>query len=268
MEKELQNIEEKAISYLEAFGFTTSLTKQEQSQFIEIAKAFKLNPFKREIYCIPYQTKNGRKLSILTGYEVYLKRAERLGQLDGWKVETKGSIKDGSLKAIITIHRKDWKEPFSHEVYFVEYNQNNVFWRNKPITMLKKVCVCQGFRMAFPDDLGGMPYTSDELPDNMTKNGNGQARDITPQNEEKELEAKETKLDKNTTTFQKIIAYINHNKELSPTSKMEIIKDAKNNKDNEDELNKILAALDKAKQITDKTVDDKQEAKQQELEIY
>lgn len=159
---------EKVNEYINTF-LTKQLNQNEAMQFIEIATAFQLNPFKREIYCIPYTMKNGsRKLSILTGYEVYLKRAERLNKLDGWAVKTIGTIKDHDLKAVVEIFRKDWKMPFVHEVYFSEYVQDSQIWRTKPMTMIKKVAIAQGFRLAFPDEMGGMPYTSDELPDEMT----------------------------------------------------------------------------------------------------
>ena len=66
-------------------------------------------------------------------------------------------------------HRKDFQFPFVHDVYFVEYvgrkrdGSVTEFWRNKPITMIKKVAMAQGFRLCFSDELGGMPYTSEEL---------------------------------------------------------------------------------------------------------
>ena len=97
------------VDYLGAFGFASSLTKPEQQQFISIAQAYNLNPFKREIYCTPYETnvKNQdgtwgkkRQLSIVTGYEAYLKRAERLGMLDGWEVEIK--IKDNEMIGVVS----------------------------------------------------------------------------------------------------------------------------------------------------------------------
>jgi len=158
---------EKVISYLKSFGLSNTLKDTEITQFVNVAVAFQLNPFKREIYCIPYETKNGSKLSIITGYEVYLKRAERTGKLAGWAVTMKGDIKSKDLTAVVTIYRKDWDKPLIHEVEFSEYNQGNSMWMNKPKTMLKKVAIAQGFRMAFPDEFAGMPYTADELPDNM-----------------------------------------------------------------------------------------------------
>jgi phage recombination protein Bet len=161
---------EKIVSYLETMNLTTNLTKQQVQQFIEISQAFGLNPFKREIYASKY----GETFSIIVGYETYIKRAERSGRLSGWNVTTVGQLNQSNLavsdvKAIITIHRKDFEHPFIHEVYFVEYAQKtrdgnlNKFWREKPLTMIKKVAIAQGFRMCFSDELGGMPYTADEL---------------------------------------------------------------------------------------------------------
>lgn len=160
-----ENVSDKQlIGYLDTMGLAQKLTDKEKTQFLEISKAFGLNPFKREIYCSKY----GETMSIITGYEVYIKRAERSGQLDGWQVITEGKVEDNSLKAIITIYRKDRKIPFIHEVYYSEYVQKtnagpvNKFWM-KAFTMTKKVAIAQGFRLCFSDELGGMPYTSDEM---------------------------------------------------------------------------------------------------------
>ena len=151
--------------YMIAFGIGSQLNTNEKRQFIEIATAYSLNPFKREIYCVAYESRGERKLSIITGYEVYLKRAERSGQLDGWNVEFTG--KGNDLEAHITIWRKDRSQPIKHSVDFKEYVQTtwkngkqvpNKFWAEKPKTMLRKVAISQGFRLAFPDELGGMPY--------------------------------------------------------------------------------------------------------------
>jgi phage recombination protein Bet len=171
---------EKISEYLTAFNMT-SLTPQEQKQFSEIAVAFQLNPFKREIYCIPY-TKSvkdtsgkwikERALSIITGYEVYLKRAERTGKVNGWRCEIIGN--GDAMKAVATIYRKDWKNPFIHEVYFEEVAQKSdegtlrSLWKKMPKFMLKKVCIAQAFRLCFPDEFGGIPYIADEMPNNMT----------------------------------------------------------------------------------------------------
>ena len=167
-----QVTEEVILEYMDVMGTASELQENEKKQFIRMATMLQLNPFKKEIYCIPYNTRQGRKLSIITGYEVYLKRAERTGKLDGFNISIQGSISDGSLKAVLYLYRKDWKYPLVHECYFTEYNQGKGLWISKPITMLKKVVLAQGFRMAFPDEFDGMPYIADELPPEMT--------DITP----------------------------------------------------------------------------------------
>ena len=161
---------EKLQEYLKIAGVAQNLKAEERAQFIEIAQAYGLNPFKREIYCTTYGEGQYRKTSIITGYEVYIKRAERTGQLDGWETEISGSGKD--MKAVITIYRKDRKHPFKHEVYYDECVQTkkdgtpNAIWGKQPRFMLKKVAIAQGFRLCFSDELGGMPYTSDEMPAN------------------------------------------------------------------------------------------------------
>jgi hypothetical protein len=88
---------------------------------------------------------------------------------DGGTWEKDVTIWIGDLKACIEIYRKDRAKPFYHEVDFSEYTQNNDMWGGKPKTMIKKVAMSQGFRLCFPVEIGGMPYTADELPDNMTK---------------------------------------------------------------------------------------------------
>ena len=161
METQIQKVSEMQLGqYLTAMGLANKLTEKETTQFIQIAKAYNLNPFKREIYGVKY----GDNFSIIVGYESYIKRAERSGQLDGYNVITQGEGQ--SLKAICTIYRKDWAKPFIHEVYFVEYAQSNNFWKTKPITMIKKVCIAQAFRMCFSEEIGGMPYTAEEIIEN------------------------------------------------------------------------------------------------------
>jgi phage recombination protein Bet len=157
------------LDYLTAYGFASQLTQEEKLQFIEVAQAFHLNPFKREIHVAVYGEGEYRRLSIITGYEVYLKRADRTGKLDGWKAWVEGE--GDAMKALVEIHRKDWSEPFVHEVYWREAVQKKKdgsptsFWTKQPKFQLRKVAISQGFRLCFPDELGGLPYDASELPD-------------------------------------------------------------------------------------------------------
>lgn len=158
------------LMHLDNLGLTSKLTQGEKNTYLQIAKSFNLNPFKREIHVSKYGEGSYAKMSIITGYEVYIKRAERSELLDGWDCKTEGSVATNDLKAIITIYRKDRKYPFVHEVYYSEYVQKTKtgqvtqFWE-KAITMIKKVAMSQGFRLCFSDELGGMPYTKEEMPE-------------------------------------------------------------------------------------------------------
>ena len=159
---------EQISKYLDLYGFK-NIEQREKELFIEICVMNNLNPFKRDAYITAYGEGQYRQFAILTGYEVYIRRAEESGLLDGWKVETTGKVSDNSLKAIITIYRKNFSHPFVHEVYYAEYVQKtkqgvpNKFWAEKPVTMIKKVAISQGFRLAFNQVVGGLHYTQDEM---------------------------------------------------------------------------------------------------------
>jgi phage recombination protein Bet len=142
-------------------------TDKELFMFMGIAKSYGLNPMKREIHFVKRKQKqaDGSWIEIgssIVGYEVYLKRAERTGKLDGWKcwIE-KDQIGE---KAVIEIKRKDQSTPIRWEVYRKEFDTEKSTWGKMPTFMLKKVAIAQGFRLAFPDDLGGMPYIPEEMP--------------------------------------------------------------------------------------------------------
>lgn len=159
--------ENEIVSFLDSVGLGVTLSEKEKVQFFNICKTYNLNPIKKEIYAVKYGTSPA---TIIVGFETYLKRAERSGLLDGYEVRTEGTVKDGDLRAIITIYRKDWSRPYIHEVYYCEYVQKtssgaiNKFWNEKPMTMIKKVAMSQGFRMCFSDENGGLPYSEEELP--------------------------------------------------------------------------------------------------------
>lgn len=155
--------------YMDATGLTKQLNQKEKAMFVNMAQLYGLNPFKREIYCNVYGEGQSRQCSIITGYEVYLKRAERIGKLDGWNTTEVGNFKEGTFGVKVTIYRKDWTHAFEHTAYYAEVRQTkkdgtpNRFWATQPRFMTKKVAVCQAFRMCFPDEFGGMPYMADEL---------------------------------------------------------------------------------------------------------
>ncbi len=162
---------------LEQYIFSSGLSKlttEQKEFFIQLAQKNSLDPFKREIHAIARVRKEGGySLQVVTGYEVYIRRAELSGKLDGWLVETSGSIQGKDLKAVITIYRKDWKNPFKHEVEYLEYYQPTPIWQSKPKSMLKKVVISQGFRMAFTE-IGGLPFSPEEMPEGVDQTNQGE----------------------------------------------------------------------------------------------
>ncbi|MBU1308797.1 MAG: phage recombination protein Bet [Gammaproteobacteria bacterium] len=136
--------------------FCPLASEKEVAMALAIVKSLKLNPFLREVHFIKYSQKD--IMAIVVGYEVYLKRAERTGKLNGWKA----GINTAENYAWVKIWRKDWAEPFEWEVNLSEFNKKQSTWNQIPSFMGRKVAIAQGFRLAFPDELGGMPYSREE----------------------------------------------------------------------------------------------------------
>ena len=161
MDKALAVKEEAQISMADVKKFIApNATDKELFMFMGISKSYGLNPLKREIHFVKY---GNSPASIIVGYEIYLKRAERTGKLDGWKCWIEDTGKPTS-RAVIEIYRKDQQHPVKWEVFDSEFNKQQSTWKTMPSFMLKKVAIAQGFRLAFPDDLGGMPYIPEEMP--------------------------------------------------------------------------------------------------------
>src|SRR3990167_818595 len=136
--------------------FCALATDQEVAMGLAIVKSLNLNPFLREVHFVKYDAKS--KMSIIVGYEVYIKRAERNGKLDG----RSAGINTAENYSWVKIWRKDWKEPFEWQVNLGEFNKKQSTWNQIPSFMGRKVAIAQGFRLCFPDELGGLPYTEEE----------------------------------------------------------------------------------------------------------
>ena len=150
-----EQAKELATQWLSEQDVYKRLTKTEIKQFVDLASVYKLNPLKREVYAVKFKD----QMNIIIGFEVYLKRAQRTGLLNGFECHTEGSGND--IVAIATIHRKDWDFPFTHDISIKEFRGTSPIWSKMPAYMLKKCCLSQAFRLCFPDELGGT-YTAEE----------------------------------------------------------------------------------------------------------
>lgn len=149
-------------------------TDAEFAMFLEICKATKLNPFKREIWFIKgkdYINKRGEKvegrLQIMTGIAGYLAIANAHPQFDGIEQEIVRK-EDGKIDyAIAKVWRKDRKFPSVGTAYFEEYYRpgnygKDSIWDKNPSTMILKVAKSIALREAFPQELSGL-HTEDEI---------------------------------------------------------------------------------------------------------
>ncbi len=160
------------LDYLKASNLY--LTDQQKKMFIQVAVLNSLNPFFREIYPITY----GNSFKLVTGYTVYIKRAEASGKLDGWKVESDGET------ATITIYRKDFQHPIEWSIKRADFDKGTGNWKSMQDFMLRKVCIAQGFRLAFPNEISSLPFLAEELVEN-EGTGTGAVKLNPPKVEEK-----------------------------------------------------------------------------------
>lgn len=150
------------------------LNDHEFAMFIEIVKATKLNPYKREIWAIKtksYQNKRGEliegKVQIFTGFMGFLAIANKHPQYDGCECEIVRKD-DGAIDyAEAKVYRKDRSRPSVARVYFSEFykpgfNGKESNWDKMPVVMITKVAKSHALREAFPQELGDL-YAPEEF---------------------------------------------------------------------------------------------------------
>ncbi len=147
------------IKAFDLLGIGAKLDAQQKALFVEMAKLYHLNPLKREIHAVQM----GGKLVPVTGYEVYIQRARDTGLLQYWHVDEEGEGQN--YKAILVIKRRDWPQEFRWTARYSEVKRSGPMWQERPTFMTQKVAISQGFRLCFGEELGGMPYTVEEMTD-------------------------------------------------------------------------------------------------------
>ncbi len=161
-----------SMSLAQRFGFTESqlelikrtvaknATDDELELFFYRAKELKLNPLMPgQIYFVKFGNSPG---TIMTGIDGFRTHAHGTGKLSGVK---RGVVRDKNGVCIggwADVYRNDWKEPAHEEVALSEYNTGKGNWVKMPETMIKKVAEAAAYRMAFPQQLGGL-YVSEEM---------------------------------------------------------------------------------------------------------
>lgn len=157
-----------------------NVSDQEVTMFIALCKYQNLNPFLREAYLVKY---GSSPATIVTGKEVFTKRASKIEKCEGWesgitiinadkKLERRAGTLVLSGETLVggwcKVYRKDWKVPVETEVSMSEFDKKQSSWKTMPATMIRKVAIVSGLRDAFPEDFQGM-YDSAEMPVDTTK---------------------------------------------------------------------------------------------------
>lgn len=146
------------IEALESLGLVKQLTPTQIYHFLRICIDYKLDPLKREIFCIPFSNKQGTtNISIVISYMEYIKSAEKN---ERYQVPTVTTItkdadgKDLKLGEYYTIFkgkRKGDEDYFERTFYMKEWNKGNGEWITKPIFMLEKTAMKNGLSWMYPE---------------------------------------------------------------------------------------------------------------------
>ena len=157
-QNEIAELKQNVVEYLNTL--TQKLTKEQAQQFWSLCKLYKLNPLKREIYGYTF----GNQLTIVTGYQVYVKKAEATGLLAYHNIKIECDEKGVPVKGWFIGKRRDRDQEFKMEFYFNEWKPKyGGIWNDKPNFMFQKVIYANGMRWLFPNELGELPYIQEEL---------------------------------------------------------------------------------------------------------
>ena len=199
--------EAEVIEAFDLLGITAQLTDPAVKRlFVKMAVMNQLNPLKREIHAVERKkkvttfvqgkgevTEYVKVLSPVTGYEVFIDRAELSGRLQYWYPVEEGKLdltdeKKDTYGVTVVIKRRDWPKEFRWSVKHSEVSADNPMWQKEPTHMTMKVAISRAFRLCFREVLRGMPFTVEE---EYTRE---EERDVIPMKEPqaKQLEAPKT----------------------------------------------------------------------------
>lgn len=174
IEKKKENIEIESKEKVELIKrmFAKGATDDEFAVFLELAKRYNLDPFKRQIFFLPDKRMNepGKIMVSHAGLIHIAHVSEQWAGMKTFIITKSGEEKlivdnpNDIAGAVCYVYRKDWKEPLIHAVSFREYfkanNSHAGPWYSMPQTMIKKVAEAGALRRAF--DLGGL-YIEEEM---------------------------------------------------------------------------------------------------------
>lgn len=142
---------------------------------IELCNRQHLNPFAQEVFLVKY---GNAPASIITAYQVFNSRANRQPNYggiesgvvvlrDGEVVKKKGSavykmIGEQLIGGWAEVAFTDGKKPAYVELALTDYSTGKSSWAKMPGVMIEKCAKAGAWRLAYPDEFGGM-YTGEEM---------------------------------------------------------------------------------------------------------
>ncbi|RHL22343.1 phage recombination protein Bet [Collinsella sp. AF38-3AC] len=150
-------------------------TDGELALCVELCNRQHLNPFTKEVYLVKY---GNAPASIITSYQVFNRRANRQQNYGGIKsgvvvlrdgevVKKRGSavykqVGEQLLGGWAEVQFVDGKEPAYVELALTDYSTGKSNWAKMPGVMIEKCAKAGAWRLAYPDEFGGM-YTGEEM---------------------------------------------------------------------------------------------------------
>lgn len=150
-------------------------TESELALCVELCNRQHLNPFTKEVYLVKY---GSAPASIITAYQVFNRRANRQPNYggidsgvvvlrDGEVVKKKGSavykmIGEQLIGGWAEVAFTDGKKPAYVELALTDYSTGKSNWAKMPGVMIDKCAKAAAWRLAYPDEFGGM-YTGEEM---------------------------------------------------------------------------------------------------------
>lgn len=181
---------EKILEAFDVLGVLEGATEKAKFMFVAVCQEWGLNPLKRQIHAATIRG----KLVPIVGYEFYIRRAEMSGRLVGWTTDETGAIdhtdwRKSTYAVTVTIHRRDWVVPFRWTAYYagsvgLKEGRPNEMWSKNGWFQTAKCAISQGFRLAFPDELSGVPYTEAETDGYYNPDDTSDTKDVTPPKQE------------------------------------------------------------------------------------
>lgn len=176
----------KQLKLLKSVLVPPGITDDQFELFVLVAKRLNLDPFKRQIYAVPYRNKSGEtQMVIQTGIDGYRASAARVrdprtgetlydGQDAPEWCDDRGKWTDAWIDrdppeaARVSVWRKGVSRPFVAVARFRSYAKTDReghlkdLWATMPDVMIAKCAEALALRKAFPDELGGV-YTVEEM---------------------------------------------------------------------------------------------------------